>query len=132
VEATEREATLRAGIELFDAGRYLAAHELFEELWEATEGPDSGFFKGLVQAAIALHHFETGNLEGAARLYGGHRRCLSGYLPSHAGLDVARFLDAMQGFLRPVLARRAGEAVPFQHELRPRLRSQPSRETGAG
>ena len=56
-----------AAIELFDGGRYLAAHELLEELWEETEGAEANFYKGLIQAAIALHHFREGNLEGAAR-----------------------------------------------------------------
>lgn len=121
MEWDEREATLRAGIELFDAGRYLAAHELFDELWEATEGPDAEFFKGLIQAAIALRHFESGNLEGAAKLYTGHRRCLSSYQPAHAGLDVERFLADMQAFLKPVVERRAGETVPFRSEARPRV-----------
>jgi hypothetical protein len=99
----EADATLRAAVELFNAGRYLAAHELFEELWEASEGADSDLFKGLIQAAIALHHLEHGNLEGAARLYSGHRRCLAGYLPTHRGLEVAGFLADMQAFLGPLL-----------------------------
>lgn len=129
MDAVEREPTLRAGIELFDAGRYLAAHELFEELWEASEGGEADFFKGLVQAAIALHHFQSGNLEGAAKLYSGHRRCLARYQPVHAGLDVERFLGEMQSFLRPVLEHRAGAAIPFPVERRPRLSPPTIRET---
>jgi predicted metal-dependent hydrolase len=121
VDGGERDATLRAGIELFDSGRYLAAHELFEELWEATEGEDSDFYKGLVQAAIALRHYQTGNLEGAARLYSGHRRCLAAYLPEHRGVDVERFLADMQACLRPVLERRPGEEVAFDEGRRPRV-----------
>jgi uncharacterized protein len=131
MDAAEREATLRAGIELFDAGRYLAAHELFEELWEETEGGEADFFKGLIQAAVALHHFQSGNLEGAAKLYSGHRRFLSPYLPIHAGLDVARFLREMQAFLGPVLEKRTSETVPFPLEGRPRLAPQGKNETSA-
>jgi predicted metal-dependent hydrolase len=130
MDAADRDATLRAGIELFDGGRYLAAHEVFEELWEATEGGEADFFKGLIQAAVALHHFQAGNLEGAAKLYSGHRRFLAPYRPLHAGLDIARFLREMQAFLGPVLERRPGEAVPFPGDRRPRLA--PGRnETGA-
>lgn len=132
MEAGDHEATLRAGLELFDDGRYLAAHELFEELWEETEGPEADFFKGLIQAAIALHHFETGNLDGASKLYTGHRRCLSSYLPTHAGLDLERFLGDMQTFLRPVLERRPGTRVAFERELRPRLVSAKRVDTDRG
>src|SRR5262245_14986019 len=99
MQPEERSAAMRGGIELFNAGRYLAAHELFEELWEETEGADSDSFKGLVQAAVALHHFESGNLEGAQKLHGGLRRCLAAYLPAHGGLDLARFLTDLQAFL---------------------------------
>ncbi len=117
------EAALRAGVELFNAGRYLAAHELFEELWEETEGPDSDFFKGLIQAAIALHHFQAGNLDGAAKLASSHRRFLAGYQPVHAGLDVAAFLAEMQRFLRPVVRREPDARIEFELERRPRLRA---------
>ena len=120
MDPQERAATLSAAIECFDAGKYLAAHELFEELWEESEGADSDFFKGLVQAAICLHHFESGNLEGAALLYSGHRRCLAAFLPKHEGVDVARFLADMQAALIPVLQRRAGESTPFPAQ-RPRI-----------
>lgn len=132
MDSAEHEAILRAGIELFDAGRYLAAHELFEELWESTEGAEADFFKGLIQAAIALHHFQAGNLEGAAKLYSGHRRCLAAYLPTHAGIDLERFLVEMQTFLRPVLEKRAGEGVPFRLEARPRMVPRTKSETSRG
>ena len=124
--------TLAAAVELFNAGRYLASHELFDELWDESEGRDSDFFKGLIQAAIALHHFQSGNLEGAAKLYSGHRRFLAGYSPTHKDLDVAAFLDDMQRFCRPVRARRAGVSVPFPEDERPRLRriERPRSESG--
>ncbi len=112
---------LRAAIDLFNAGRYLASHELFDELWEASEGGDADFFKGLIQAAIALHHFQSGNLEGAAKLYSGHRRFLAAFLPHHRGLDVERFLGEMQRVCRPVLARGAATDVPFDPDARPLL-----------
>jgi predicted metal-dependent hydrolase len=117
---------LEAAITLFDQGSYLAAHELFEELWEETQGPESDFYKGLIQATIALHHFQEGNLEGAARLQAGHRRFLGSYLPAHRGIDVAAFLADMQRFLRPVLARTGGAEVPFVAAGAPRLRARES------
>lgn len=113
---------LEHALRLFDDGRYLEAHEALEELWESTHGELSDLYKGLLQAAIALHHFREGNLAGARKLYSGHRRYLAAYLPSAEGIDLAAFLADMQGFLRPVLAARGDEAVPFDAEGRPRLR----------
>ena len=113
---------LEAGRELFNAGDYHDAHEQIEQLWEATHDESSDFFKGLIQAAIALHHFRKGNLAGAKKLYSGHRRYLAPYLPTHLGLDVAAFLDEMQSFLRPVLRAREGDVVAFEMDGRPQLR----------
>ena len=117
-------ATLSAAVSLFDDAQYLASHELFEELWEETQGPDADFYKGCLQATIALHHFQEGNLEGATKLYGGHRRFLAAYMPSHLGYDVAALVRDMQSFLRPVLQREQGATaaeLPFPTELRPRF-----------
>lgn len=107
-------------MELFDAGRYLAAHELFEELWEATQGDSSDLYKGLLQAAVALHHHEQGNPVGAARLESGARRALARYLPLHSGLDLARFLGELDSFL-------GGEAGAARPVLRSSSASQPDR-----
>jgi predicted metal-dependent hydrolase len=118
----EAAAQLRAGVELFNAGEYEQAHEAFERLWLATQGADSDLFKGLVQACIALHHFRRGNLEGAAKLYGGHRGLLAAYLPAHGGLDVAGLLEEMHRVLRPVVRRQPGSEVRFDESARPRMR----------
>jgi len=101
--------TLSSAVRLFNEGQYLAAHKLFEELWEAGEGGDADFYKGLIQAAIALHHLEDQNTKGAAKLYGGHRRYLGRFLPAHRSLDVEQFLADMQSFFTPILR---GEPQP--------------------
>ena len=94
---------LVAGVELFNAAKYLAAHEAFEEPWEANEAADADFFKGLIQASIALYKLQDGNVDGALQLYRGHRRFLGEYLPTHRGIDVQTFLTEMQTFFRPLL-----------------------------
>jgi len=119
--AAEVDAHLARALRLFDRAEYHAAHELLDELWLATQGEDSDFFKGLIQASIALHHFERGNLAGTRKLYAGHRRLLAGYLSRHRGIDVEAFLAAMQAFLRPVVRAREGQHATFDRSLRPRL-----------
>lgn len=116
---------LKLGVQLFNDARYEAAHEEFEQVWLSMQGGDSDFFKGLIQACIAMHHFQRGNLEGAAKLYSGHRRYLAAYLEApggvHRGVDVTAFLQQMQRALRPVIRRTLGESVSFDPEERPRL-----------
>ena len=111
---------LRAAIELFDAGEYHESHEVLDDLWEGTHGEDADFYKGLIQAAICMYHFSRGNLEGARKLYRGHRRYLAAYVPAHLGLDVEGLLAEMQRCLGPVLRAPAGEPVAFDAAQRPR------------
>ncbi|MEM7517859.1 MAG: DUF309 domain-containing protein [Planctomycetota bacterium] len=115
------ESFLRAGIELFDEGRYHEAHEAFERPWLSGAGEDEDFYKGLIQASICLHHFSRGELDGAAKLYSGHRRLLAAYLPQHHSVELTRFLGEMQQCLRPVLRRAPEDRIPFDPQTRPRL-----------
>jgi len=112
---------LQHALRHFNAGEYHTAHEILDRLWEGPEGPDTAFYKGLIQAAICLHHFSCGNLEGARKLYSGHRRYLAEYLPRHCELDLVRFLEDMQACLRPVLRAPPQTEVPFEPSRRPQL-----------
>ncbi len=114
-------AELARAAELFNAADYHEAHEVLDALWENSSAQDSDFFKGLIQAAIALHHYSLGNADGARKLYSGHRQYLGPYLPRHRGLDVAQFLARMQECLAGVLRSRPGSEPPFDPARRPLL-----------
>ncbi len=49
------------GIDSFNRGAYFDAHDRWEECWIAAGRPAHGFFKGLIQAAVAMHHLSKGN-----------------------------------------------------------------------
>jgi predicted metal-dependent hydrolase len=121
----EREAhiglELTRAAELFNAAEFHAAHEVLDELWDAAAPADSDFFKGLIQACIALHHYQLGNPDGARKLYSGHRQYLGPYLPAHRGVDVARFLADMQSSFGPLLRARPGSEPPYATLVLPRL-----------
>ncbi len=118
--AADAAQALADGIAHFDDADYHAAHEDFERCWLANEAGDADFYKGLIQASICMHHFQRGNIEGARKLYSGHRKLLGAYLPAPGGVDVAAFLAEMQRALSAVL--RAREDPPaFDRASRPRL-----------
>jgi hypothetical protein len=83
------------GIEHFNAHDFFEAHEVWEDIWARTSGRDQLFYKGLIHAAVALHHFGNRNLRGAKKVWGSCRQYLAPYRPKHLGLDVASFLDRM-------------------------------------
>jgi predicted metal-dependent hydrolase len=80
------------GIEHFNACDFFEAHEVWEELWKEYSGELRLFYKGLIQAAVALHHFGNGNIRGARKVYNSSRNYIAQYGPACCGLDVEKFL----------------------------------------
>ena len=116
------------GIELFNQGEYFDCHEVWEGLWIEETGEDRRFYQGLIQAAVALHHLENGNLVGARKLVESSAGYLCGYRPQHAGLDVEAFLEALRTcFDENVLARTDG---PGDLDCRPEIRLVPPESHG--
>ena len=92
-----------AGIAHFNRGDYFEAHEVWEDLWHDTAGPDRRFFQGLIQAAVAVYHAGNGNARGARRLFHSGRRYMSAYPPRHLGLDGPAFWAALERALADLL-----------------------------
>jgi uncharacterized protein len=59
---------LRFGIRLFNCEEFFEAHEALEDVWRAAPDCERKFLQGLIQIAVAFHHFSTGNLVGAQSL----------------------------------------------------------------
>jgi predicted metal-dependent hydrolase len=106
------------GIEHFNACEFFEAHEVWEDIWQDEHGPSRKFYQGLIQAAVALHHFGNGNVRGARKLFFGFQGYLAPYRPRHLDLDVEKFLADMQRCFAPLAS--AAEDFP-QLELDPEL-----------
>jgi predicted metal-dependent hydrolase len=91
---------------------------VWEELWKNYTGPLRLFYKGLIQAAVALHHFGNGNVRGARKVYGSSRGYLAQYSPSCEGLDLEKFLSEFDACFASVVA--SHEEFP-QIDLDPNL-----------
>jgi predicted metal-dependent hydrolase len=93
VTADEYDPLYLQGIAYFNACEFFEAHEVWEDLWKNYSGELRLFYKGLIQAAVALHHFGNGNIRGARKVYGSSRGYLAQYRPACSGLDVDKFLS---------------------------------------
>ncbi|MBX3432647.1 MAG: DUF309 domain-containing protein [Pirellulales bacterium] len=102
-EALVDDALYRQGIEHFNACDFFEAHEVWEELWTDYRGPLRKFFQGLIQSAVALHHFGNGNLRGARKVYGTSRAYLTDYRPGQLGLDLDKFLADFDRCFAPLV-----------------------------
>jgi uncharacterized protein len=85
--------SLERGLELIRAGDYFEAHEALEDEWRIAPDAERDFLQGLVHVAVAWLHAERGNRPGCERQLAKAERRLSGYRPSHRGVDVALVLD---------------------------------------
>ena len=92
------------GIAYFNACEFFEAHEVWEELWKNYSGELRLFYKGLIQAAVALHHFGNGNIRGARKVYRSSRGYLDAYGPACVGLDVEKFLAQFDACFAEVAA----------------------------
>jgi hypothetical protein len=64
-------------------------------LWKDYSGELRLFYKGLIQAAVALHHFGNGNIRGARKVFLSSRGYLQQYGPTCSGMDVEHFLSQL-------------------------------------
>jgi predicted metal-dependent hydrolase len=92
------------GIAHFNACDFFEAHEVWEELWKNYSGDLRLFYKGLIQAAVALHHFGNGNIRGARKVYFTSRNYLNAYRPVCDGLDLEQFLPQLDACFAAVAA----------------------------
>src|ERR671938_1910707 len=59
-----------AGIDLYNAGEFHAAHDAWEDRWRDDAGPrEKLFLQALIQSAVAFHHLEIGRPGAARRMY---------------------------------------------------------------
>jgi predicted metal-dependent hydrolase len=78
------------------AERYFEAHEILEAFWVDYRGADRDFYKGLIQAAVALHHRSRGNGAGAARVAARAITLLDPFAPTHAGVEVTPMIERLR------------------------------------
>ena len=91
------EAPLRAGIAIYNAGDYHAAHDAWEDHWLDLDRDtdDERFLHGLIQFTAAVYHAAERNWGGATGLAESAREYLADLPETYRGVDVA----AARGYL---------------------------------
>ncbi|WP_251342239.1 DUF309 domain-containing protein [Haloplanus halophilus] len=114
------DASLRAGIALYNDGEHRAAHDPWEGVWlglpDGTD--DERFLHGLVQFTAAIHHARTRNWSGASGLAASAGDYLDGLASPYRGVDVAPLRRALATLAAdPEVAERR-RPPPIRHEGR--------------
>lgn len=59
-----------AGIDLYNAGEFHAAHDAWEDRWMGEVGPQEKLFlQAMIQSAVAFHHLDIGRPGAARQMY---------------------------------------------------------------
>ena len=80
---------LLQGIREFNQRDWYECHETVEDLWIGAEGETRDFYQGIIQIAIALHHWRNGNYGGAVSLLKGGAGYLNHVADRCQWVDVA-------------------------------------------
>ena len=109
------DAHLRAGVAIYNAGRFHAAHDAWEDHWlELDSGTaDEQFLHGLIQFTAVVHHASDENWSGAQGLAESASDYLDGLPADYRGVN----LDDV----RPFLARVADDPQPVDWDAPPKL-----------
>jgi predicted metal-dependent hydrolase len=91
------------GIGYFNECDFFEAHEIWEELWTEYRGEARKYYQGLIQVAVALHHFGNGNIRGAKKVYLTSRGYLQEYPTTYEGLDLETFLSQYERCFAEIL-----------------------------
>ncbi|MGD0584582.1 MAG: DUF309 domain-containing protein [Oryzomonas sp.] len=86
---------LLEAIRQFNTGDWFECHETLEDLWVGEEGEVREFYQGVLQVAVALHHWKNGNFGGAISLLKGGVAYLSRVSAVCQWVDVAAFIVAV-------------------------------------
>lgn len=96
---THNDDPYTAGIALFNAGKFWHAHEEWEQAWLAAADPQIKlFYKGIIQTAAALVHWQKGNPKGLHLNWTKARAKLIELPPVVLGLPVVPLIEQMDRF----------------------------------
>lgn len=110
----------------FNRGDWYDCHETLEELWIDSEDENRWFYQGLLQIAVALHHWRNGNFGGAVSLLSGGVNYLRRVSPVCQRIEVAVLVTEAERF-REELGRLGPEQMAeLPATLIPKMRLAPA------
>ena len=112
------EGLLRA-VAQFNAGAYFECHETLEAVWLAEALPVRDLYKGVIQIAAGLYHWENGNIRGCRKLLSRGIGYVNRFAPRCQGIDVAALAAAARRALDWCGA--AAPGTPLPPGLAPRI-----------
>ena len=129
-EQDDEARLFREGIELFNAGEWFEAHEVWEDAWRMATGQRKLFYQGLIQCAVTLEHVRRGNPRGVRSVWASCQTKFDGITGRYMAVDVPVLPHDMRHFIQTVLDMPAeafapgssrGQAMPVDFATSPRI-----------
>lgn len=87
------------GVAELNARNFFAAHEIWEEVWLETVGPERLLLQGLIQIAAGYLKAESGNHSATQKLLTKGLGHVRGFAPSALGLALQPFITGVEADL---------------------------------
>lgn len=110
----------------FNRGDWFDCHETLEELWVGSAHEIRWFYQGLLQIAVALHHWRNGNYGGAVSLLTSGTDYLRRVSPVCQRIEVAALTMAADGCKEELIRLGPERMAELPAALIPKLRLSPS------
>jgi hypothetical protein len=114
------DAHLRAGVAIYNAGYYHAAHDAWEDHWLDLDSgtDDERFLHGLIQFTAAVYHARNRNWSGATGLAESGREYLADLPPAYRDVNVETVRSYLGALGRDPERIERGPAPSLTHEGR--------------
>jgi uncharacterized protein len=106
------------GINLFNNAQFFDAHEALEDIWRAAPTENKKFLQGLVQVAVAFHHYSTGNRVGMRSVLERAIRNLAEPSGSFGQIELPVLLESLTQWREALDNNSSLPALPRIHETR--------------
>ena len=113
------DAELRAGVAVYNAGHYHAAHDAWEAVWlDLPDGDDERFLHGLIQFTAAVYHARERNWSGATGLADSAGEYLADLPSDYRGVNVGRVREYLAALERDPerIERAPAPALTYERE----------------
>ena len=102
----------RRALQHFNHAEFFDAHELWEDLWRASNGAEKKHLQGLIQVAVALHHHSKGNVAGARSLLKRAAHNLHSCPPHFHGIDLPTLRKSLEAWQSALADGRPAPPLP--------------------
>jgi len=125
VTKDEEAKLFHEGIELFNAGEWFEAHEVWEDIWHMASGDKKRFYQGIIQLAVTIEHMRRGNPRGVVTVFDSAQTKFTNLPDIYMGLHHRALRDAIGRMVEPIRALprhmfepRKGRGLPLPVDLK--------------